>query len=1142
MENHAVGLTPDATIIPCSLNGSATALALAGGRLFFIRRTAQTERDAEVWERRELGDAALPGSHHIERALGVQASGRLVVFAVLVDADRSSPRVFVRSILATGELKPWRELQAPSSVVRLTAVGSGRGFGNQVLAIVSGANAQGRGLHVVYDVEAEGHETWLQTLTVPVEGAVIDVAVGYNPEINPGNLVYALVEGYDRRPGLYLQALDGGGTHVLDDASLPPDFRLARLATLRPTDGLNVPTNLILAAVASATSRLYCLDPRQQRAARLDEAAARIGAAPLRGVCAELHVALAARAGRSPSLRAWARMADGSLYSAVHSDGWFEPGIQARQVRMFAPLALTDSSVEYLMVVDAMGADQTGIRHVVRHVQSGLLMSAPVVLAEQAARGRKDFLEYRSYTIEAHFRGAHEKSPTVAVKSSQDVQVRLNGAVRRLKQGEAVAVALDARGVLVIVGEASSLSAPVFQIAPNFGGAEARSVIEVVPSSEFDRTLGDVSGADLIREKIVAPDRTKYADNAARSIQNLARAHRAQMAGIATAPAGHTLHSSGGRALLRPAGAAIANHIRGSDLDTPFYFNARTGEYAEGPAVAEHLARLLAGQEEEVAARRRAMAVDRALVGSFFGDLFDAIGEAIAAAVEIVVTVTDALIEVVVRVADRVINAIIETAEQLWAAVSSVFAAIGAGFARLFQWLAFVFDWKDIVRTHRVLARGLDLALLEVQSTLTVDATRERHLKTLGEALRDVKAPPEVASADDAVARSRTDRGDDTRSNWGSNHLASGSFGDFGARTVALACARSEAYAAPAGAGNDFIAALHKFAEQLMADLWSFDFSDFLKKGLFPLLGEALDAWAEIVRSTTNLGALLAAAIEVVTTEVQIPILSWLYREIVGDELTLLDALALLLAIPATVLYKLVFSRAPFTEAEVTHIRGSADLAEFVKRCEGAADNAGSVGLLLFTVLGGVGRLVGGLFRLAEGFLTDPLTLKGLDKIREAVELVTSVLELVAVFMAAARKSQKVAAVALAVAVINVVTNLLSLAANDHKAGALLAFTASLTSLGGTIYIVLQEHAALASAPVLAVTEPGPDSEETWAILEVLERAMESLVGFIDLLFTPEQRVGGPCIAQAGLGVVSGGLALAVSLHDSSFERVSPLG
>lgn len=35
--------------------------------------------------------------------------------------------------------------------------------------------------------------------------------MGYNPKINPGNLLYALVEGYDRRPGLSLMVVDAAG-------------------------------------------------------------------------------------------------------------------------------------------------------------------------------------------------------------------------------------------------------------------------------------------------------------------------------------------------------------------------------------------------------------------------------------------------------------------------------------------------------------------------------------------------------------------------------------------------------------------------------------------------------------------------------------------------------------------------------------------------------------------------------------------------------------------------------------------------------------------------------------------------------------------------------------------------------------------
>jgi hypothetical protein len=60
-----------------------------------------------------------------------------------------------------------------------------------------------------------------------------------------------------------------------------------------------------------------------------------------------------------------------------------------------------------------------------------------------------------------------------------------------------------------------------------------------------------------------------------------------------------------------------------------------------------------------------------------------------------------------------------------------------------------------------------------------------------------------------------------------------------------------------------------------------------------------------------------------INAEIDIPIVSWLYRHISGgDALTILDLLSLVVALPVTIVYKLVLGKgqAPFTDAEVAQI------------------------------------------------------------------------------------------------------------------------------------------------------------------------------------------------------------------------------
>ena len=96
-----------------------------------------------------------------------------------------------------------------------------------------------------------------------------------------------------------------------------------------------------------------------------------------------------------------------------------------------------------------------------------------------------------------------------------------------------------------------------------------------------------------------------------------------------------------------------------------------------------------------------------------------------------------------------------------------------------------------------------------------------------------------------------------------------------------------------------------------------------------------LDVIEDIVVALLNLvGGAITALQDALNADIDIPIISWLYKYVItgtildpGDDLTILDLLCLIMAIPATILYKVLFGGAsaspPFTSAQVGAITGS---------------------------------------------------------------------------------------------------------------------------------------------------------------------------------------------------------------------------
>jgi hypothetical protein len=75
-----------------------------------------------------------------------------------------------------------------------------------------------------------------------------------------------------------------------------------------------------------------------------------------------------------------------------------------------------------------------------------------------------------------------------------------------------------------------------------------------------------------------------------------------------------------------------------------------------------------------------------------------------------------------------------------------------------------------------------------------------------------------------------------------------------------------------------------------------------------------------VLQSTENVlvtvldvfGQLVQGMIDVLTAKLDIPVLSWLYHELTGDDLSFLDVVCLVAAIPVTILYKAAAQKAPF--------------------------------------------------------------------------------------------------------------------------------------------------------------------------------------------------------------------------------------
>ncbi|MFL5806352.1 MAG: hypothetical protein ACJ8CR_32055, partial [Roseiflexaceae bacterium] len=83
--------------------------------------------------------------------------------------------------------------------------------------------------------------------------------------------------------------------------------------------------------------------------------------------------------------------------------------------------------------------------------------------------------------------------------------------------------------------------------------------------------------------------------------------------------------------------------------------------------------------------------------------------------------------------------------------------------------------------------------------------------------------------------------------------------------------------------------------------------------------------------------ALTEGVMDGLNATIDIPVISWLYKEVTGDDLSLLDLTCLVAAIPITIGYKLIANAAPFPDnATTTALINAPDFASIQKICNPA--------------------------------------------------------------------------------------------------------------------------------------------------------------------------------------------------------------
>ncbi|MBV9183501.1 MAG: hypothetical protein JO356_19530 [Acidobacteria bacterium] len=261
----------------------------------------------------------------------------------------------------------------------------------------------------------------------------------------------------------------------------------------------------------------------------------------------------------------------------------------------------------------------------------------------------------------------------------------------------------------------------------------------------------------------------------------------------------------------------------------------------------------------------------------------------------------------------------------------------------IIEFLRLLFDWQDIIYTHQALRTGFNQLMTMITASLgeaqnLVNNEFDSYSDQISQALDDMGNDPlfgnsfnqyvqTIQSQTQPVVRSGLDGGiyntpyqqHSTRIHYvyhhAKNHFASNSslslprLGDISALTAAIENNWNPKGDFPAQADTvrEHITrnGISGFFDMLMKDflLAIEDIALFLLQGAKEIILVMLELLEDAVKGLQS----------VLNASIDIPVISYIYKLLTKDDLSILDLLCLILAVPVTILYKVIFGSAPFS-------------------------------------------------------------------------------------------------------------------------------------------------------------------------------------------------------------------------------------
>ncbi|KAM7182742.1 hypothetical protein V8F33_014056 [Rhypophila sp. PSN 637] len=520
----------------------------------------------------------------------------------------------------------------------------------------------------------------------------------------------------------------------------------------------------------------------------------------------------------------------------------------------------------------------------------------------------EDYVRLRTYTSKLKVNDPDTGLPLsqtdVAIQTNVNASLLINGISVRCSDKVPTLAKTDSSGSITITDAVSGISATSFTVCSNNGTPLTLTMNGQTVDQPYDptgtvkSTLTDGMAGDLTALRCKNRDGTTspLVDGNSPNIDKASSAFKAIKNNMPTKSAAQTLL----RGQSLNARAAVARRRCAARLKDP-----------NGP------------------------------IEMFFADLARWIVTAVEDVADVIVNEVKEGIQVVVHFAEGAFSALIDTIEDAWSAVVSVFKWIGAEFEKIFQWLAFIFDWKEMVKVHTGLSDAIRASVTAFSGEIhgfkkslddiMTQARNKIQKNPFGGATNSLQGS--VTSNRPNPSVNGTDINSDPRTSWVSDQMNNANNANVTAskskslsssssalETIRLVSPR--AAGAPPNDGSMFADAFATMGHNILAASHADQLGDIGKSasgqgatgdvmwGLVEAMGSTiLDALQTGFDGAFPLvEELIQDALSALTSEISIPVLSALYKDLVGSAPSVLDISCLCIGIVTTISYNIVRS------------------------------------------------------------------------------------------------------------------------------------------------------------------------------------------------------------------------------------------